>query len=116
MSGLAPLLIRRLGFICLMLLTIAVTLPASEAQACGPTTVMDAAASTTLQNAPATDDGCGDCGLSCTHGCCHAAHVGILGGASSPLSVAHTPTPMAWAHVAGQLPAVVGGPERPPRA
>ena len=116
MFGLAPSLIRRLGLLCLMLLTIAAALPASEALACGPTTEPDTAASTVLQTDPATvGDGCGDCALSCTHGCCHASHVGILGGAVPPLPMADKPAPKAWTHDTGQHPAFVGGPKRPPR-
>ena len=116
MFGLAPLLIRRLGLLCLMLLTIAAVLPASEALACAPTSPPDAAASTALQTAPATEDGCGDCALSCAHGCCHAPHVGILGGATAPVPVADTPMLQAWTHDTGQRPAAVGGPDRPPQA
>ena len=116
MFGASSLLIRRLGLVCLMLLTIAVGLPTAEAQACGSASTPEAAASAALQTAPAPDDGCGDCALACTHGCCHASHVGIVGSDPVSLLTVRTRAPASWTHVAGEPPAVIGGPERPPRA
>jgi len=116
MFGLARHMIRRIGFVCLMLLTIAMTVPTAEAQVCAPAEATPAAGSVAMDIAPADSDGCGDCALSCAHGCCHASHVAIVGGDAVSLPKARPGTPAQWRHMSDQPPAMVGGPERPPRA
>lgn len=108
-------LIRCIGFFCLLLM-IATTVPTSEAQACSPVDTSVAGSTSVSDTAPAVSDGCGDCGLSCAHGCCHAAHVAIVGNDDISLPKLAMSTPSQWRHMADQPLTKVSGPERPPRA
>lgn len=108
-------LLRRLGLVSVLLMTLAVVLPSAEAQACAPSPDQIVAAVVVI-DVDGCDAGlCGDCGAACTHGCCHAPHVAV------PAASAPTPRQdrIAIPHDVGEAPLLVArtpdGPHRPPR-
>jgi len=108
-------LLRRLGFISVMLMAMAMVMPSSEAQACAPSAGEPAAVSIVLDADGCDISECGDCGAACTHGCCHAPHVAVPAAAVLALTRDRAGTP----HLVGDSAFVVArtpdGPERPPR-
>jgi hypothetical protein len=66
-------MIRRLGFVGGLLLTLAFAVPAFEAHACADE--LSPLAAEAVMDAPADpDQPCPDCGPGCANGCCHAPH------------------------------------------
>lgn len=107
-------MIRRIGFVGGMLLTLTFAMPALASHACG-SELSPPIADTT---AGASADGkaqCPDCGPACANGCCHAPHVAtpIDHGVESEGVV--FAAPVAWVHVTGWPLDAPAGPERPPR-
>jgi hypothetical protein len=107
-------LVRRMGFVGALLLTLAFAMPAFASHACADERSPPAAEA--WADAPAQDVQCPDCGPTCANGCCHAPH-----GATAPDSVVSSKAvafgaPAAWAHVTGRPLDSPAGPDRPPRA
>jgi hypothetical protein len=107
-------MIRRMGFVGGVLLTLAFAAPALATHACASELSPPVAETT----AGASTDGeaqCPDCGPACANGCCHAPH------AATPVDDGIEPkgpvfaAPVAWTHVTGRLLDAPAGPERPPR-
>ena len=112
-------LLRRFGFISALLLLLASVVPAAAAEGCALGAAEMAAVSTvaSVQTSDAcVADGCQDCGLACTHGCCHAPHVGVMAAAEVAPVAASFKSPAAWADILGAPLRAPSGPERPPRA
>ncbi len=115
--------VRRFGALGLLLMALGAVVPANAAPACGddgdrPTARI--AMQTATAGAPASpcrEDGCGDCGVACAHGCCHAAHAGLPGREAPPVVTA-TPlrAPSVWSDATGEPFGAPEGLERPPRA
>jgi len=113
-------MIRRFGFVSALLLALTTVTLSVEVQACAPD--RDAAASAAftvaadaVQADPCASDECRDCGLSCTHGCCHASHVGVVEITASPVAPASFRSPASWPDVLGAPLGAPSGLERPPR-
>ncbi|MBU1386134.1 MAG: hypothetical protein KKG14_12500 [Alphaproteobacteria bacterium] len=107
-------MIRRIGFVGGVLLTLAFALPALASHACASELsppVAETIASTDLDG----EAQCPDCGPACVSGCCHAPH------AATPADVGVEPkgpvfaAPVGWVHATGRLLHAPAGPERPPR-
>lgn len=98
-----------------MLMTLAMVMPSSEAQACAPSAGELVAASVVLDADGCDVSECGDCGAACTHGCCHAPHVAVP--AATVVALARDPvgTPHLIADSAFVVARMPDGPERPPR-
>ena len=108
-------LLRRLGLVSVLLMTLAVVLPSAEAQACAPSPDQAVAAVVVL-DADGCDAGlCGDCGAACTHGCCHAPHVAVPAAPVVALARDRVATPHLIADSAFVVAGTPDGPERPPR-
>ena len=108
-------MIRRMGFVGGLLLTLAFAMPAFESHACAeePTAT---AAWTEAGSAIDADLQCPDCGPTCANGCCHAPHA-----ATAPEALVAPDTPVfaapdPWRHATGEPLDRPGGPDRPPRA
>lgn len=114
MLALSRNILRRFGFIGILLLTLAGAVP-TTAQACEPLDQSAIASASVVNTAPADSDDCGDCALVCSHGCCHGAHAAIPALDTVPLALLGFEPVKAWAHAAGDLPAAPSGLERPPR-
>lgn len=107
-------MVRRIGVVAGVLLSLGFAMPALASHICASELSPPAAEATA--SAPA-DRGapCPDCGPACANGCCHASHVATpadLGVAPANLVFA---APAAWTHVTGRLLDAPAGPERPPR-
>ncbi|NBB15194.1 hypothetical protein GVN21_07475 [Caulobacter sp. SLTY] len=103
----------RLGLVGVLLVALASMALPAVAQACAPE---PAAVSVDQPADPCEQDGCIDCGPACGHGCCHAAHVGLVAVAAMPGE------PLAIRRAA-TAPREIGAPmdgssilDRPPRA
>lgn len=110
-------MLRRFGFIGVLLMTLASVVPAA-AEGCAPGAAQTpAVASASIQTSDScTADGCQDCGIACSHGCCHAPHVGVMADTGvAPVAVVFQ-SPAAWADILGAPLRAPSGPERPPRA
>ena len=115
MIGLARNILRRFGFVGILLLTLAAALPAT-AQSCNPLDPTGFAAGSVADTTPSDSDDCGDCGLACFHGCCHGVHAAIPAIDAAPLALPFRfHAAQSWAHTVGDIPASVAGLERPPR-
>lgn len=114
MIALARNILRRFGFVGILLLTLAAAVPAT-AQACVPLDQSAVATASAVNTAPADSDDCGDCGLVCFHGCCHGTHAAIPAFDAAPLALIRFQPTKSWTHAAGNLPASPAGLERPPR-
>lgn len=117
MLRMAREILKRLGGLSALLIALVVIMPAMEAQACTPT-ASAAAGQTAITASTQTDpcaDGCQDCGLACSHGCCHAPNLGAVGDATPPPSVVSLSRDL-WANNTSVPLYLPSGPERPPRA
>lgn len=107
-------MIRRIGFVGGVLLTLAFALPALASHTCA-TELSPPGAETMASVALDDDTQCPDCGPACANGCCHAPH------AATPADVEVEPkrpvfaAPVGWVHATGRLLHAPAGPERPPR-
>ncbi|RZJ01194.1 MAG: hypothetical protein EON90_04500 [Brevundimonas sp.] len=107
-------MIRRIGFVGGVLLTLAFAMPALASHACA-SELSPPVAETTASVAADGETQCPDCGPACANGCCHAPH------AATPAAVGVEPrgpvfaAPGAWVHVTGRPLDAPAGPERPPR-
>ncbi|MFJ6023662.1 hypothetical protein ACIQC9_03580 [Brevundimonas sp. NPDC092305] len=107
-------MIRRLGFVGGVLLTLAFAAPAFAAHVCADE--LSPPVAEAAVDAPASpDQPCPDCGPACANGCCHAPH-----SATAPETlVAPKPplfaTPVHWVDVLGHALDAPAGPDRPPR-
>lgn len=107
-------MIRRIGFVGGVLLTLAFAMPALASHACA-SELSSPVAGATVGAASDGDAQCPDCGPACANGCCHAPHVATPADLGvEPESVAFA-APVAWAHVTGRPLDAPAGPERPPR-
>lgn len=110
---------RRLGFVGALLLALATVALPVDGQVCAPAAAgIEATAgdlTATVQTDPCGEDGCGDCAATCAHGCCHAPHLGVVGGSSPALAPSSFSEAVAApAPMAPRL-APTSGLERPPR-
>lgn len=107
-------MIRRMGFVGAVLLTMAFAMPAFESHACAEE-LSPPTAEATMGVAHDAGQACPDCGPACANGCCHAPHVAtapeLSGVPATPAfsGVTH------WRHVSGAPLDRPGGPDRPPR-
>lgn len=115
MRKLAPGILGRFGFVCALLMALAMSVLPIESQAFSPADAA-ATAEAALSAEPCDLDDCDDCGMACTHGCCHAAHVGIP--ASPPLAMVPAETAVVNDMPPSARPPLPSpsGLERPPRA
>lgn len=107
-------LVRRMGFVGGLLLTLAFAAPAFESHACAGE-LSPPAAEASASTPGDRDVQCPDCGPACANGCCHAPHA-----ATPPDSLVSPSTPVfgapaAWNHVTGHPLDSPAGPDRPPR-
>lgn len=106
---------RRFGFVGMLVLTLAMALPVSETQACAPAPGTPPATSASAQADECGSRTCEDCGLGCSHGCCHAPHVGMAGVVPMPMTVLLVRARHACGDTDGLPAGPPDGPERPPR-
>lgn len=105
-------MIRRMGFVGGLLLTLAFALPAFESHACA----QEPSRPGVTAAAPAGQDAaCPDCGPACANGCCHASHAATAPDSLVASGTAVFAAPTGWAHMTGRPLDSPGGPERPPR-
>lgn len=107
-------LVRRLGFVGGLLLTLAFAVPAFESHACAEEIsppVAEASASSPAEG----DVQCPDCGPACANGCCHAPHAATVSDSMVSQRAAAFGTPATWRHVTGHPLESLTGPDRPPR-
>lgn len=114
MIGLARNILRRFGFVGILLLTLAAAVPAA-AQACEPSDQTNISTLSVANTPPADSDDCGDCALVCFHGCCHGTHAAMPAFDAAPLALDRFQPVKSWMHTVGDLPAAPAGLERPPR-
>lgn len=111
-------LIRRLGFVSVLLLALVFAAPAFESHACAdaerPSGVMAGVAA--VDAGPGDDASCADCGPACANGCCHAPHSAVATENPGPRPLPRFAQPLAWTDCAGVLMTRPSGPDRPPRA
>lgn len=108
-------MIRRMGFVGAVVLTMAFALPAFESHACAE----ERSPPTAEAVADAADDAgqaCPDCGPACANGCCHAPHVATAAEMPGAPAAPRFAEPAHWRHVTGAPLDRPGGPDRPPRA
>ncbi|MBJ7319044.1 MAG: hypothetical protein JHC96_09620 [Brevundimonas sp.] len=113
-SMLTPLrvMVSRFGFVSVLLLTLAFSVPAFETHACAVQPASVEAAS--LADA-AGDRQCPDCGPACANGCCHAPHSAVSNDMATPRFIAVFGQPHAWSDSVASPLGRPDGPERPPR-
>ena len=105
-------MVRRLGFVSTLLLTLAFAMPAFESHACET----EASTSVEIVDAGAGEDAqCPDCGPACADGCCHAPHSAVSNDMATPRFVAVFGQPQAWSDSVASSLGRPDGPERPPR-
>jgi hypothetical protein len=107
-------MLRRFGFVCTLLLTLASVMPAAAAQVCAPGSAPAVSASIPADGCTLED--CRDCGLACSHSCCHAPQVGVAAEIAVPPPARRLTAPTTWTDVLGAPLGAPAGPERPPRA
>lgn len=108
-------LIRRMGFVGGLLLTLAFAAPAFESHACADELSPPAAEASV--DIDASDDlQCPDCGPACANGCCHAPHAATAADLSASPQTPRFDAPAAWSHLTGRPLDSPAGPDRPPRA
>lgn len=108
-------MIRRIGFVGGMLLTLAFAAPALASHACAGG-VMPSSSTETTVSAPADGETqCPDCGPACANGCCHTPHVATPADAVIESKGPVFAAPVAWTHVTGRPLDSPAGPDRPPR-
>ncbi|WP_421729669.1 hypothetical protein [Brevundimonas sp.] len=107
-------LLRRMGFVGALLLTLVFAAPAFESHACA-----EEAAAVTAQvfvdAAPVDDVQCPDCGPACANGCCHASHAAVPAEPHPHQRAVRFSHPVAWSDTGGAPLSRPAGPERPPR-
>ncbi|MGA0544163.1 hypothetical protein ACO2Q1_02695 [Brevundimonas sp. VNH65] len=105
-------ILRRMGFVSALLLTLVFSLPAFESHACTDETPQSVAV---VLADDGTGDACSDCGPACANGCCHAPHAAtpaaLTGEASRPAFALPRPAK----HTPGAPLDRPDGPDRPPR-
>ena len=107
-------MIKRIGFVGGVLLTLAFAAPALASHACASELTPPSAEMGV--NAPADGEAqCPDCGPACANGCCHAPHVATPADAVVEAKGPVFAAPSAWAHVTGRPLDSPAGPDRPPR-
>jgi len=106
-------MVRRLGFVSALLLTVAFAMPAFESHACV------GEASGGVQMVEKVDGGdclCPDCGPACANGCCHAPHSAMPSDLTTPRFIAVFGQPQSWSDSVACPLGRPDGPDRPPRA
>jgi hypothetical protein len=107
-------MIRRIGFVGGVLLTLAFAMPAMASHACA-SELSPPSSESTVGAATDGDAQCPDCGPACANGCCHAPHAATPADAGTQPRGSVFATPVIWADVTGRLLYAPAGPERPPR-
>lgn len=110
----ARILIRRLGYVSVVLLTLVFAAPAFESHACADESPLSAS-QVAEASGGADDVQCPDCGPACANGCCHLTHSAIAPDVATPRAVSVFVRPAAWVHVAGGPLDRPAGPDRPPQ-
>lgn len=107
-------MIRRIGFVGGVLLTLVFAAPALASPACA-SELSPPVMETTAKAATDIESQCPDCGPACANGCCHAPHVATPAGDGVEPKGPVFAAPVAWTHVTGRPLDAPAGPERPPR-
>ena len=107
-------LLRRMGFVGALLLTLVFAAPAFESHACADEAPA-IAAQLVVDTAPVDDLQCPDCGPACANGCCHAQHAATASELTAPSSPVFVARAEVWLHEAAPPLARPAGPDRPPR-
>jgi hypothetical protein len=108
-------MIRRLGFVSSLLLTLAFAAPAFESHACPDETPP---AGVQVVSDGATENGaqCPDCGPACANGCCHAPHSAVSPENQTPRTVCAFGSALVWSDATCLPLDRPAGPDRPPRS
>lgn len=109
-------LCKRLGLVSVILLTLAVVMPTTQAQACEPIREGSSLSAVITGSYGCTIEDCRDCGIACSHGCCHATSVGLPAMTPAPRVVVTAIALKGWLQMAGEPGSAGPGVERPPRA
>lgn len=111
---LSPLrqMVRRFGFVSMLLLTLVFAMPAFESHACA---TEGQASVQVAETAGGGDIQCPDCGPACANGCCHAPHSAVSNDLATPRFIAVFGQPRAWSDNIAPPLGRPDGPERPPR-
>jgi hypothetical protein len=105
---------RQVGFVGIFMLTLAMAMPAAEAQACAPGDGLSGL-SALIEPDDCGSEVCQDCGVVCSQGCCHGPHVAVPAVVWPPLSANLFRVPRSYREVHGARSSAPDGPERPPR-
>lgn len=111
-------MLRRFGFIGVLLMMFATVQPAWAA-ACLPEVGTAGVEATVGAAAPASDpcgDDCQDCIAACAHGCCHAHAAALTGTPVASLPSVRFAPAAHWTNALAPPGDARTGPERPPRA
>jgi hypothetical protein len=106
-------MVRRLGFVSALLLTVAFAMPAFESHACA---AEGSGGVQVVETVGGADGQCPDCGPACANGCCHAPHSAMSSDLATPRFIAVFGQPQAWSDSVACPLGRPDGPERPPRA
>lgn len=106
-------MVRRIGFVSALLLTVAFAMPAFESHACAAEASGGVQVVETVGGA---DGQCPDCGPACANGCCHAPHSAMSSDLATPRFIAVFGQPQAWSDSVAYPLGRPDGPKRPPRA
>ena len=107
-------MIRRMGFVGGVLLSLVFVMPAFESHACADEPA-PASVSFAVQPSSESETQCPDCGPACAGGCCHAQHSAVPAEPDATRAIAVFIPPLAWADAAGRALGRPAGPDRPPR-
>ena len=106
-------MVRRLGFVSALLLTVAFAMPAFESHACAAEA---SGGAQVVETVGAAERQCPDCGPACANGCCHAPHSAMSSDLTTPRFIAVFGQPQAWSDSVAYPLGRPDGPERPPRS
>jgi len=107
-------MIRLIGFVGGILLTLSLAMPAFASHVCASELAPPVAETIAM-----ADDGgeaqCPDCGLACANGCCHVSHTATPVDVAAETKGLTFAPPVVWGHQVGCALDAPSGPERPPR-
>lgn len=105
-------MVRRLGFVSILLLALTFAMPAFESHACAAEAPDSPQFVETVGGA---DIRCPDCGPACANGCCHAPHSSLSNDMTAAPFIAVFGQPQAWSDSIVSPLGRPDDPDRPPR-
>ena len=107
-------MIRRIGFVGGMLLTLAFATSALASHACA-SELSPPVVETELNASSDGETQCPDCGPACANGCCHAPHAATPADDGLQPEAPVFAVPVVWTQATGRPVGAPAGLERPPR-